>query len=320
MSEIQCLGYIGVGATDLGAWERYATEVVGLEIGSREAETLLLRMDEHRFRVAVHESKTEDVLYLGWELTDEAALARLERDLQAANVECRRGTDDECRQRRVVAMVTFRDPDGLVHEAHVGPLVQTESPFRSPLAVSGFETGAQGLGHAFLSVRSYDKALSFFRDVLGFRVSDHIEMPPIPGVPPNAPPMTFLHCGRGRVRHHSLAIATFPGPKRLNHLMLQVRTVDEVGRAFHRAQEKNVPMIMSLGRHSNDRMFSFYMDSPSGVSIEYGCGGIDVEDETWVVKMHKTAEAWGHAPMAGLIAQMEAAAVAATSLTHRGGT
>jgi 2,3-dihydroxybiphenyl 1,2-dioxygenase len=311
MSDIQCLGYLGIGTRDLSAWERYATQVVGLEIGAREEKTLLLRMDEHRFRVAVHESETEDVLYLGWEVTEQAALARLEATLQRANVESRRGTAAECRQRQVVDLVTFRDPDGLVHEAHYGAVVLTDRPFHSPLAVSGFETGAQGLGHAFLSVRSYDKALSFFRDILGFRISDYIEMPKVPGVPLNAPPMTFFHTGGGRVRHHSLAIATLPGPKRLNHVMLQVRTVDEVGRAFYRAQERNVSMLMSLGRHSNDRMFSFYMDSPSGVAVEYGCGGIDIDDDTWVVKMHKTAEAWGHAPMDGLIAQMQAAARAA---------
>jgi 2,3-dihydroxybiphenyl 1,2-dioxygenase len=308
MSEIQCLGYLGVGTRRLDEWERYATGVLGLEIGARDEATLLLRMDDHRFRIAVHDSETEDVVYLGWEVADESALGRLESDLRKANIECRRGTTAECRQRGVVDLVTFRDPDGLVHEAHYGAVVLTDKPFRSPLAVSGFETGAQGLGHAFLSVRSYDKALSFFRDVLRFRVSDYIEMPPIPGVGPNPPPMTFLHCGAGRVRHHSVALATFPGPKRLNHVMLQVRTVDEVGRAFHRAQDEGVSMFMSLGRHSNDRMFSFYMDSPSGVAVEYGYGGIDVDDETWVVKMHKTAEAWGHVPMAGLLAQMQAAA------------
>jgi catechol 2,3-dioxygenase-like lactoylglutathione lyase family enzyme len=278
MSEIQCLGYLGIGTRQLDAWEQYATEVVGLEIGDREDETLLLRMDDHRYRIAVHESDTEDVTYLGWEVADEASLGRLESDLRRAGVECRRGTVDECRRRHVMDLV------------------------------SGFATGAQGLGHAFLSVRSYDKALSSFREVLGFRVSDYIEMPPIPGLPPNPPPMTFLHCGAGRVRHHSVALATFPGPKRLNHVMLQVRTIDEVGRAFHRAQQRGVSMLMSLGRHSNDRMFSFYMDSPSGVAVEYGCDGIDVDDETWVVKMHKTAEAWGHAPMPGLLAQMQAAA------------
>jgi 2,3-dihydroxybiphenyl 1,2-dioxygenase len=276
-------------------------------------------MDEHRFRLAVHESETEDVLYLGWEVAERASLDRLETHLRRAGIECRRGTDAECRERQVVDLVTFRDPDGLVHEAHYGAVVLTHVPFRSPLAVSGFVTGAQGLGHVFLSVRSYDKALSFFQGALGFRISDYIEMPPIPGAPPNPPPMTFFHCGRGRVRHHSLAIATFPGPKRLNHVMLEVRTVDEVGRAFYRAQQHGTSMLMSLGRHSNDRMFSFYMDSPSGVAVEYGCGGIDIDDDTWVVKMHKTAEAWGHAPMDGLLAQMQAAADAAATPHAQGG-
>jgi 3,4-dihydroxy-9,10-secoandrosta-1,3,5(10)-triene-9,17-dione 4,5-dioxygenase len=93
--------------------------------------------------------------------------------------------------------------------------------------------------------------------------------------------------------------------------MVQVRTIDEVGAAFYRAQQKEVPMLFSLGRHSNDRMFSFYMDSPSGVGVEYGYGGVEIDEATWVVKMHPTADAWGHAPMAGLVAKMRAAERAA---------
>jgi 2,3-dihydroxybiphenyl 1,2-dioxygenase len=303
MGEIQCLGYVGIGARDLAAWEAYARDVVGMEIGPRDGDTLLLRMDDHHHRIAIHRSEVEDALYLGWEVADADALGRLEDTLRDANVECRRGTRAEARARRVVDLISFRDPDGLVNEASYGALVLADKPFRSPLAISGFETGVEGLGHAFISVRNYDKALAFYRDLLGFRISDYIEMPRVPGVPANAPPMTFFHSG---ARHHSLAIAPFPG-KRLNHLMVQVRTIDEVGAAFHRAQQKEVPMLFSLGRHSNDRMFSFYMDSPSGVGVEYGYGGVEIDDATWVVKMHPTADAWGHVPMAGLLAKMRAA-------------
>ena len=40
---------------------------------------------------------------------------------------------------------------------------------------------------------------------------------------------------------------------------------------------------MSLGRHTNDLMTSFYVRTPSGFEIEYGTGGIVVDDDTWTV-------------------------------------
>ncbi len=315
MNEIRCLGYLGLGARDLRAWASYATEILGLEVTGREGDALLLRMDDQHFRIAIHESETEDALYLGWEVANADALTRLEADLRHANIESRRGTNAEIGARHVEDLISFRDPDGLVHEAYYGARVRTEKPFRSPLAISGFETGKQGLGHAFVSVRNYEKVLAFYRSVLGFRISDYIAMPKIPGVPDDAPPMTFLHCGS---RHHSVAIAQFPGPKRINHIMLQVRSIDEVGHAFSRAQEKNVPMIFSLGRHSNDKMFSFYMESPSGIAFEYGYGAIEVDDATWVVQMHDQAHAWGHAPMAGFFAQLEQLKSGALNLSKGG--
>ena len=51
---------------------------------------------------------------------------------------------------------------------------------------------------------------------------------------------------------------------------------------------------MDVGRHTNDRMLSFYSRSPSGFDVEFGCEGIRVDDETWVVDEITAASEWGH--------------------------
>lgn len=50
---------------------------------------------------------------------------------------------------------------------------------------------------------------------------------------------------------------------------------------------------MTLGRHTNDRMLSFYVRSPSGFDIEYGWGGL-VVNEDWKIVSYNRAEIWGH--------------------------
>ena len=55
---------------------------------------------------------------------------------------------------------------------------------------------------------------------------------------------------------------------------------------------------MTLGSHTNDRMTSFYVRTPSGFEIEYGTGGRSVDDATWVVGSYDAQSVWGHKPPA----------------------
>jgi 2,3-dihydroxybiphenyl 1,2-dioxygenase len=150
-------------------------------------------------------------------------------------------------------------------------------------------TGAQGLGHSVMAIDDADATLRFYRDVLGFRISDFISFEPQPGL---ALEMTFMHCNP---RHHSLAFMQRPGaPRRLSHLMIEVGSIDDVGATFSLCEREGVPIAMTLGRHTNDRMFSFYMLAPSGFMIEYGYGGRIVDEATWQVERYDSASIWGH--------------------------
>ena len=50
----------------------------------------------------------------------------------------------------------------------------------------------------------------------------------------------------------------------------------------------------TLGKHTNDRMVSFYVRSPSGFDIELGCGGIRVDEASWTTGEITAPSFWGH--------------------------
>jgi len=161
----------------------------------------------------------------------------------------------------------------------------------SPAGVRGFLMGDQGLGHIVLHTRDVEAAKRFYMEGLGFRLSDMIDMEMVPGVPVE---LTFLHCNP---RHHTLALVPASMPKRLNHFMLQVNSMEDVGLAHDRTERLGVHISDTLGRHTNDHMFSFYADTPSGFQVEYGWGGRTI-DENWTVVRHKAQSIWGHKPAA----------------------
>jgi len=286
-AEIEALGYIGIEVSDLARWRHFATLTLGLQAVDNPAGGFDLRMDNYAVRVRVTEGPRDDLLFTGWEVRDGAALEQLAARLAVAGVSVDRGDEALLKERRVAGLVRFADPEGNVHEAFFGPLQKTNVPFVSPTGTS-FKTGRQGLGHIVLRCASKPAMMAFFVDLLGFRISDHIDTEIIPGRPIS---ISFLRCNG---RHHSLALAPVPIAKKIVHLMFEVTAVDEVGKAMYRCLADDVFLSFTLGRHSNDDMLSFYPMSPSGFDIEYGWGGLEVDDESWHVLTHDTNSAWGH--------------------------
>jgi Glyoxalase/Bleomycin resistance protein/Dioxygenase superfamily. len=145
-----------------------------------------------------------------------------------------------------------------------------------------------------LSTKDDDASLRFYRDVLGFRLRDSMRLPPqAVGRPADAAP-TWLRFFGCNPRHHSLAFLPMPTPSGIVHLMIEVESSDDVGLALDRALRKKVPMSATLGRHVNDLMLSFYMKTPGGFDVEFGCEGRQVEDESWIARESTAVSLWGH--------------------------
>jgi 2,3-dihydroxybiphenyl 1,2-dioxygenase len=279
------LAYLGLGVADLCAWRRQATSMYGMEEAGPTADgELRFRLDDKLWRVALRASQSNDISYVGFEVSDAETALRLSRELGSADIGAKLLTPAEAEARGVAGGIRVKDPDGLDVELVHG-LASARSAFKSPAGVT-FVTGAMGLGHVVLSTAHIDRSLEFYRR-LGFSVSDYINVKLAPDLDAN---VVFMHCNP---RHHTVALLPVSAPKRLNHLMLQVNSVDDVLGAYYRAIKEKIPIARHMGRHINDHMLSFYATTPSGFDIEFGCGAREIGRD-WSVEQYDRISLWGH--------------------------
>jgi 2,3-dihydroxybiphenyl 1,2-dioxygenase len=287
---ISALGYLGFEVSDLDAWTGFAAGTLGVMPADGSSDVRRFRVDSQAWRLEARKGGRDDLAVAGFEVAGEPELRAMAERLKGAGVAVAEGGADLVRDRGVCGLVSCRDPDGLDVEIYYGPTLATEAPFASPVGVSGFVTGQQGVGHIVLATQNIARTRAFYQDVLGFRVSDYIRMRMGPELFID---LEFYHCNP---RHHTIALLPLPmaPPKRMHHFMLQARTIDDVGFALDRASKAGVPITQGLGRHTNDQMVSFYAQTPSGFEVEFGYGALEVDDETWRVTRHDKASSWGH--------------------------
>jgi 2,3-dihydroxybiphenyl 1,2-dioxygenase len=294
------LGYLGFEVSDLPAWEAFATGVLGLAVAGRgEGGAFSLRLDGHAHRIFVEPGPADDAAFVGWQVAGEAAFAEAVDRLRRAGAGVVLGSPADAARRHVAALGRFRDPGGVPSEVFYGPEM-APGPFRSPLVKSGFLAGDLGLGHVVVSARDQGESRAFYCDALGFRLSDRI----VAEVHGHRADMIFLHTNR---RHHSVAFGDRQD-KTIHHFMLEVGSMDDVGLAFDRALRAGVRIMHTLGRHPNDGMFSFYARTPSGLQIEVGWGGREVDDAAWEPAVYDHVSVWGHHPPAFLVPPRKGAA------------
>ena len=290
---IKALGYMRIEATDVAAWREFGLKVLGMVEGEGAIPgALYLRMDDFAARLVIVPGEKDRLLVSGWEVADAAALQSLRETLAKAGVEFVEGTRDETRERRVEGLIRFSDPAGNTLEAFYGAQYLGRR-FVSPYGHK-FVTAEQGLGHVVLTCDDDAAAQAFYLDVLGFKLRDSMSLPPqIAGRPADADPvwLRFYGCNP---RHHALAFMPMRNPTGIVHLMVEVENSDDVGLCMDRANRKKVKMAATLGRHINDKMLSFYMKTPGGFDMEFGCEGLEVEDESWIARESVGISLWGH--------------------------
>lgn len=278
---IESLSYIGFTSADPAAWTSFGPDVLGLEVASQVDGVVRLRMDDAVYRIAIHPGERDDLAYMGWSVSGPRELVALADKLTASGVEVTWGDEALIASRQVVQLIQFRDPYGLLNEVSWGLTVRPSS-FRPGRPHGGFVTGDNGLGHIVLISPDFAVSEAFYCDLLGFRLTDEISG--------QGPTVHFYHCNP---RHHSLAMANIPGITGVHHLMLETKNLTDVGLAVQLAEQAGAEVTLSLGQHSNDRVTSFYVRTPAGFEIEYGWGGVQVDEDARPGRYDQIS-IWGH--------------------------
>lgn len=285
MNEIE-IAYVGLEIADPASLDAFFGEVIGLVPGDA-AHTW--RDDDKTHRVIVQQGSANDAVFLGLEASDDGAFDRTVARLNTAGFETAEGDATERKAQRVARVAT---PWGVPVEIVVG-LADASTPFVSPLVPGGFLTEGVGFGHAVFATQDFDESHRFVTEGLGLGQSDWIETELAPGIELE---VRFYHCN---ARHHTLALARAPFelPQTLHHLMFETNTADDVGAAFDRAWATDLAIPNGLGRHDNDGMFSFYVQSPAGFQVEVGYGAKTVDDDWDGNHKYELISAWGHQPL-----------------------
>jgi 2,3-dihydroxybiphenyl 1,2-dioxygenase len=278
---LQALGYVGFGSSALEDWRQFGTGLVGLQAVERSSSLLAFRMDDRKQRIVIDRSLAEGERFFGWEVADAAALDALAAKLEKAGVDVASEPGTLADTRRVKRLISFRDPAGNRLEAFYGAEID-ESPFLPGRSISGFRTGPLGLGHAVLTVENIDAVMPFYVDVLGFKLSDYMQKPFR---------AYFFHIN---ARHHSLALIE-TGRNGMHHLMVELFSLDDVGQCYDIALGQQDRVNVTLGRHTNDFMTSFYAKTPSSFMVECGWGGREIDPSRWQpFELMDGPSLWGH--------------------------
>ena len=307
--KIRSLGYVGFGAPDPKEWLQFGTDIIGVmpsralpgeswgtpmdpvrDMGSGPASkgsgvaadgSVYLKLDDYQWRIAVHPHPTQrGILYMGFEIASAEDLEQAVVELQQSGFEARLGVQEEARQRSVTGIAFTKDPNGNSVELFYGPC--KDFKFHSKVGAK-FKTGDLGLGHLNLFVSELAAANAFYQQTLGFKLSDYIKFGPELSA-------NFFHCNP---RHHTLGLTRVGNINGLHHIMFEMENSDMVGQCLDRVNAAGIKVTSTLGRHTNDKVLSFYMSSPFGFEVEIGCEGL-LLDKNWLPSEFCEGDVWGH--------------------------
>ncbi|EEB78295.1 glyoxalase family protein [marine gamma proteobacterium HTCC2148] len=290
---VSASGYLRIGSTDVDAWMDFGTGVLGMMDAQREdtGGARFLRLDDHPFRFMVEPAEADGLIATGLEFPDEDAFIRTCEALVEAGHTVTEGSADNAKRRCVTAFATVVDPSGNTIELYWGRELDY-TPLISPQGVAGFvtsyqQTGDMGFGHLVLPAPDFDATSTFYTEIIGMGITDILYPPGMEGAK-----IHFMHANNPR--QHSLALFNAPHPLGVVHIMIEVETMDELGRGMDRAKAAGAHFMATLGRHVNDNMCSVYLLAPGGIAVEFGYDGILIDPQTHVATVSTEGDLWGH--------------------------
>lgn len=298
------MGYAVIESAKASEWETLLGQALGMDVQRSAGGAVFARMDAHQSRIIVVPGRAEDLVALGLEMVDDAALDAVLARLATKGIAVAEGGADAAQRRGVERFWTFKGPKGLQVELFRQALRPESAP---RMLTSGFVTGEQGFGHVAITTREPEAMAAFWREMFDIRHSDDVHYR-IDGVP------LMFEFLRFNARHHSVALAYTPGLRldpirtRIQHLEVQVASLDDMSEAYARCRKLGLRISMAVGQHSNDKAISFYVKTPSGFDIECGWNPLAVDEASWKPELWNSISNWGHRPedqtMAERVAQL----------------
>jgi 2,3-dihydroxybiphenyl 1,2-dioxygenase len=286
------IAYMGYESPNYKEMMDYGPQVFGFGLNeSFDDDAVYLTMDDRAFRIAVHPGETNRLAYIGLEMKDRWAWEAGVEQLRRGGIEVTIG-DAELEERRgVLGVAQFKDPSGWPHELIYGHRYLTDS-FASGRPHQGFQSSKYGVGHTVLTSHDLAATEAYARDIMEYKWF-------LAGLRKGG--ASFWRCKLNNLSHN-VAYGYNPNhvigdtATSIPHMGLYCKTLDDVGIAWDLVQDRNPESIqMTLGRHMQDPVISFYSVTPTGFVIEYIWGeDLEIPEGTYIEGMADELSVWGH--------------------------
>jgi len=283
MTTIHDIMQVGVGMPDRERFEHFARDMLGFPVASSpDGKIAYVRPDQYQHRIAAWTTPQPVLRYVGFDVVVAPQLAEWKSKLTAGGIDWRGSTAEECGERHVAEFIEFAYPDGH-HLALSYGFEFGKGPVRYSRDLSVLR-----LGHLLLTVKDTQRSHDFYTGVLGFRLSDWVLID-------DNIRLCFLRCNE---RHHAMAFAPcMPGKSpRLQHVMFEVESLDDVMRSYHHLRIHKAPIGMGPGRHINCQTVHVYVQTPGGFAVELGWGHRRLDDATYapvIYPIGSPIDIWG---------------------------
>jgi len=157
---IKALSYIGVNSDKFEDWSDYTQKSLGMQQVDRGKDILSFRMDDQKQRLTITGDTGDGLGFMGWEVDEKKDLLFFASKLEENKIEVHQGKASFADKRFVEDLIYFNDPQGNRIELVYNPMNDTD-PFKPSRPISGFKTGALGMGHAVIHVKKIDDLIPF---------------------------------------------------------------------------------------------------------------------------------------------------------------
>ncbi|CAM5476321.1 VOC family protein [Eoetvoesiella caeni] len=249
MINLHDIRYVRLGTENLEEAQRYATEILGLEVIRKMETSIYFRSDERDHTLCYFRGDPGDHT-AGFEVTTQEELTAAADTLANNGFRVYAGTSQDCGERYVQQYINFIDPSGNSIDLVLRPHNSGQRYFPSR------DAGITGFSHIGLRTTDAQRDEKFWTQLASARVSDRLgeaALLRIDGV------------------HHKIALfpSTYAGIQHVNH---QVESVDDVMRAYYFLREKGIKIMFGPGRHATSGAVFLYFMGPDRMVYEYSTG------------------------------------------------
>jgi len=249
MVNVTKLAHVGLNAVDLSNQAEFYNDKWGLQPVDQFGREVFFRAAGPAHHVlTLHEHESAGLHHIALEVASPDDLDRAFDELSAAGVQVLTAPAREL-EPGIDKAIRFKDPDGFLVELVAG-VDRIADPYGQR------DVKPQDLNHVVLNVGNADRSEAFYRDLLGFKLTDRF----ING-------LSFWACD---ANHHSLAFGQArDGQPAFHHAAFDMRDWEDWIKAVFYAGERGIPRVWGPGRHLfGNNLFSYYKD-PEGNTVEY---------------------------------------------------